>query len=206
MKVRPTDITKKLHRPPRWEGWMPTHSGVGFYLTDPRPEYVTLEDVAWGLAYKYRYGGQVAPLTVAEHSLLVSEIIGILWPESNKRMAGLMHDACEAYTHDIQAPVRRFIKMEMPNGELISWGDLERKINQVIAKALGVEPYFYAAPEVRAADLIALALEKSQCDCIRDQKWGLPPIPDDVKHLRLEFMLPEDARRAFLGRFELLKG
>jgi hypothetical protein len=204
MTIRPQDIPKQLHRPPRWEGWIPTHSGVGFYLTDPKPKYVRLEDIAYGIAYKYRYGGQVAPLTVAEHSFMVAEIIRILWPESNKMLHGLMHDACEAYTQDIQAPIRRFVKFQMPDGQLISWSDLERKINQTIARALKLEPYFYTAPEVRAADILALAVEQSQCDVIKDQKWGLPPIPDEIKHLELNFWPPKTAMQMFLDCYKTL--
>ncbi len=204
MPIRPQDVTKQLHRPPRWEGWIPTHSGVGFRLTDPKPKDVRLEDIAYGIAYKYRFGGQVAPLTVAEHSYMVAEIISILWPESGKALHGLMHDACEAYTHDIQAPVRQFIKFQMPDGQLISWGDLERMINQTIARALNLEPYFYTAPEVRAADFLALAVEQSQCDPIKDQNWGLPPIPEEIQHLRLRFWSPETAKKMFLDCYEAL--
>ena len=203
--VKPSIITRQLRRPPRWEGWIPTHTGNGFFVIDPKPEDVRLEDIAYGLAYTYRYGGQVEPITVAEHSVLVSLIIEILWPKSKKMMAGLMHDACEAYTHDIQAPVRRFIKVDMPNGKQITWGDLERKINQTVAKALGLDTRFYACPEVRAADLLALCLEKAQCEAIRHMNWGLPSIPDEIQHIKVRFDSPEIARAAFLERFQSLR-
>lgn len=203
--VKPSSITRQLRRPPRWEGWVPTHTGNGFFLIDPKPEDVRLEDIAYGLSYTYRYGGQVEPITVAEHSVLVSLIIEILWPKSNQMLAGLMHDACEAYTHDIQAPVRRFLKVDMPDGHQITWGDLERKINHAVAKALGLDGRFYAAPEVRAADLLALCLEKSQCKSIRDMNWGLPDIPSEIEHIKVRFDSPEVARATFLERFQSLR-
>lgn len=203
--VSPLDITRQLNRPPRWEGWIPTRTGNGFFIIDPKPEDVRLEDIAYGLAHTYRYGGQVEPITVAEHSVLVSLIIEILWPESNKMLAGLMHDACEAYTHNIQAPVRRFIKVDRPDGIQITWGDLERRINQAVAKSIGLDVHYYAAPEVGAADIVALCLEKSQCGSIRTRKWGLPPIPQEVEHLKVRFESPEVARTTFLERFTSLR-
>ena len=203
--VKPSTITRQLRRPPRWEGWVPTRTGNGFYVIDPKPEDVRLEDIAYGLSYTYRYGGQVEPITVAEHSVLMSLIIEIMWPQSGKMLAGLMHDACEAYTHDIQAPVRQFIKVDMPNGEQITWGDFERKINQTVAKALGLDTRFYAAPEIKAADLLALCLEKSQCPSIRDMNWGLPDIPPEIEHIKVRFDSPEVARATFLERFQSLR-
>lgn len=173
-------------------------------MTEPKPKDVRLEDIAYGLAYTYRYGGLVAPLTVAEHSYIVAQIISTLWPESGKMLHGLMHDACEAYTHDIQAPVRRFIKVQLPDGQLISWGDLERMINQTIARALDLEPYFYTAPEVRAADILALVIEQNQCEAIKGQNWGLPPMPEELKGIELSFWSPETAMKMFLDCFEAL--
>ena len=202
--VNPTTITRQLRRPPRWEGWIPTHTGNGFFVIDPKPEDVRLEDIAYGLAYTYRYGGQVEPITVAEHSVLVSLIIEILWPKSKKMLAGLMHDACEAYTHDIQAPVRQFIKVDMPNGDQITWGDFERKINQTVAKALGLDTRFYTAPEVRAADLLALCLEKAQCPSIAKMNWGLPDILPEIEHIKVRFDTPKVARATFLERYQAL--
>ena len=203
--MRPKDITQAVHRPPRWEGWIPTHTGNGFFVINPKAEEVRIEDVAYGLAYKYRYGGQVEPITIAEHSILVSLIIEILWPKSKKMMAGLFHDACVAYTYDIQAPVRKFVKVQMPNGELMDWRDLERKINQVVGRALGLDRYYWTAEEVQAADILALALEKAQCPSIKDRNWGLPPIPSEVEHLKVRCDTPDVAFKMFLDRMESLR-
>lgn len=201
--VKPQEI--KLKRPVPWEGWIPTFSGKGFFPITPRAEDVVIEDIARGIAYKFRYGGQTEPLTVAEHSILVSKIIEILWPESNQMLAGLLHDSCEAYTHDIQAPIRKFVKVQIPDGSLITWGDMERQINQVVAKALGIRQDFYTKPEVRAADILALALEKNQIPALqRAGNWGTPAIPADLKELKVLFLPPALAYEAFLNRFNAL--
>jgi len=175
-------------------------------MLDPKPDQVLLEDVMWGMAYTYRFGGQIGPITVAEHSIMVSRIIEVLWPKSKARIPGLLHDACEAYGHDIQAPVRKFLRVVLPNGELISWGDLERKINFAISKALWDGTDFYSYPEVQAADGLALAIEKTQIASIRDENWGLPTIPAPISHLKVDFLAPDDALRSFTERYNEIKG
>jgi hypothetical protein len=202
-KLRPSDV--KLRRPAHWDGWIPTFTGSGFRPISPRVEDVRLEDIAQGLAYKFRYGGQSEPVTVAEHSILVSRIIEILWPSSQQMLSGLLHDACEAYTHDLQAPVRKHIRVVQPNGEMIGWGDMERNINQVIAKALGVGIDFYTAPEVQAADILAASFEKEQIPVLkRAGHWGLPNIPVELAGLEIEYLSPKMAKDAFVGRFHAL--
>jgi len=64
---------------------------------------------------------------------------------------------------------------------------------------------FYAAPEIKAADLLALCLEKSQCPSIRDMNWGLPDIPSEIEHIKIRFDSPEVARATFLERFQSLR-
>lgn len=200
--ITPNSIIQALRRPSKYDGCVPTSSGLSFDILDPKAEHVRLEDVIQGISYKFRFGGQMGQLTVAEHSILVSQIIEILWPESGAMMEGLLHDSCEAYTHDIQAPVRKFIKIQMRNGDMISWGDMERRINMAISKALHLGVDFYTYPEVQAADIIALAIEKAALPVIAAEKWGIPPIPESVKHLKVQFLSPSNASIMFQARFD----
>lgn len=203
--IRPTSIIQAVRTQARYDGHIPTASGLVFDILEPKAEHVRLDDIVQGLAYKFRFGGQIGPITVAEHSVLVSQIIEILWPESNAMFAGLLHDGCEAYTHDIQAPVRKFIHVKMRNGDLISWGDLERRINMAISKALSLGHDFYAYPEVQAADILALAIEKSMLPTICDANWGIPAIPDAIKHLKIQFLSSIEAAHLFRHRFSELE-
>lgn len=202
----PQSIIHSLHRPSKFDGCVPTHSGVSFNFLDPKPEFVVLEDVIHGMAYTYRFGGQIGPITILEHCVMVSQIIEIMWPKSKARMPGLLHDACEAYGHDIQAPVRSFLKVTLPNGTEISWGDLERKINGAISKALWDGTDFYSYPEVQAADILAVAIEQTQIASIKDENWGLPAIPKEVAHLKVHFLEPAAAIALFTARYNELKG
>lgn len=206
MSVRASTVIQKTTRPVKYDGCVPTFKGDSFNVLDPKPEHVFIEDVVQGLAYTFRYGGQVGPVTVAEHSVLVSRIIDILWPKSGVALAGLLHDSCESYLHDIQAPVRKFLKVSMPNGDLITWGDLERKVNMAVSKALSNGADFYTYPEVQAADILALCIEKTQIPTIANQDWGMPAIPAEIAHLKIEFLPPEEAAKAFRARYDELKG
>lgn len=203
--IRPASIIQAVRRPSKWDGCIPTHTGQSFDVLDPKTEDVRIEDVVQGLAYKFRYGGQIGPITVAEHSVLVSKVIEVLWPDPKVMMAGLLHDGCEAYTHDIQAPVRKFVRVQMRNGDLISWGDMERRINTAISKALSLGDDFYAYPEVEAADIIAAAIEKLDLPTIVNENWGLPNVPAGIPHLRIQFLPPADAAIAFRMRYDELK-
>ena len=201
--VAPADIITR--RPPRWAGRVPTFTGNEFSPITPKADEVNLQDIARGLAGKYRYGGHSDPLiTVAEHSVLVVRIIDALWPTSGQQLAGLLHDACEAYTQDIQSPVRQFIKVALPSGEMITWGDMERRINTAVAKALGISQDFYSAPEVAAADMLAVSIEKSACPNFRPGKWGVPAIPPELKDLKLDFLAPAAAQQLFLDTYQKL--
>ena len=205
MPIRPTDITLSLRRPARWSGWMPTFTGDGFNLLTPKPDDVRIADIAHGLAYKWRYAGQASPLTVAEHCLMVETIIGILWPSEKDQLAGLLHDACQAYIHDIQTPVRKFVRVQLPNGDLIEWATLEQKLNGVIAKHIGLPARFWSRSPVKAANILAVALEKQQCPILqRTLSSGLPEIPDEVAHLRREYLDPATVEQRFIERFTAL--
>ena len=73
---------------------------------NPTPDDIRLQDIIRGLSTEYRFGGHTLhPYTVAQHSVLLSELV----PEEY-RLVALLHDASEAYLHDMVRPY----KDEMP--------------------------------------------------------------------------------------------
>lgn len=79
-----------------------THSGGRFYLTDPRPEEVNIEDIAHALSHICRFTGHVQKFySVAQHCVLAADCA----PDEHK-LAALLHDAGEAYTNDISSPMK----------------------------------------------------------------------------------------------------
>ena len=85
------------------EGFLPTCTGRRVHIADPLPDEIDIEDIAHGLSHVCRFAGHV-PLyySVAQHSLLVSELL-----DERTAMWGLLHDASEAYLHDLTRPLKR---------------------------------------------------------------------------------------------------
>lgn len=79
-------------------------SGKIIDLNNPRPEDITIEDIAYSLARILRFNGHLKhQISVARHSCLVADLV----PEY-LALPALLHDAHEAYLGDIVRPVKRF--------------------------------------------------------------------------------------------------
>jgi hypothetical protein len=137
---------------------------------------------------------------VAEHCLLVANLIRVLWPGNpHLELAGLLHDAAESVLHDIQSPLRKCVTVTLPSGEVLTWNESDRRVTQNITRYFGVHPDHLEAPEVRAADILAASFEKRDCPNLRPGDWGLPPIPAEVAHLSIRGLALEEARVGFLA-------
>lgn len=127
-----------------------TRSGRRFHFLRPSSEEVCVEDIAHHLALTCRFGGAVRFFySVAQHSVLVSRASG---DDPRARLVGLLHDAAEAYLHDIHPA----LKETWPAYEKLT--DLA---DQAIEDALGV-PFSWVqtyGAGVKNADLRALAAE-----------------------------------------------
>jgi len=84
--------------------WIAVGGGRRFYLLDPRPEDVFIEDIAEALSNQTRFNGHFGFYSVAQHSVLVSEQL-----PGPMKLQGLMHDAAETYIGDIVRPVKAAI-------------------------------------------------------------------------------------------------
>ena len=168
-----------------------TASGELFDPFRPDPARILLVDIAHALSNLCRFTGHVGRFySVAQHSVLVSR----LCPDDHA-MAGLLHDASEAYMADIAEPLKRHPAFR-------PYLEAERELMAAILGRFGLAPTLPAA--VDEADRLALALE------FRDL-MALPMIPIDPAVSdaipRIEPMPPERAKEAFIGRFyELVIG
>lgn len=98
--------------PPR--AWQRMLSGRRLDLLDPSPLDVELADIAHGLARVARWNGQTVgdhAFSVAQHSLVVEEIAGLLEPDlsADERLAILLHDAPEYVIGDMISPFKTAI-------------------------------------------------------------------------------------------------
>ena len=91
---------KHLRASTKMEPWIETFTGKQFYFLDPTRDSIDIRDIAHSLAYTCRYTGHCKRFySVAEHSILVSYL-------ADDPLAGLLHDASEAYITDIASPIK----------------------------------------------------------------------------------------------------
>jgi len=150
--------------------WIQTVSGVAFDLDAPTPDQVRGHDLAHALAGVNRFGGHLRVYySVAQHSILAA---ALLWQRTRDRvatLAALLHDAHEAYTGDIKAPVKAYLERFAPG----AIADLERQIDAAIAAWAQLELGQGAADVrrlIKTADMQLLFWE-------RDRWMPRPPRP-----------------------------
>ncbi len=182
--------------------WLATGSGKKFYPLDPRAEDVGIEDIAHGLAYKYRFAGQaVCGYTVAQHSIEVSRRV----PPAD-RLWGLLHDAAEAYLCDVPRPIKAAMSLAVPMSDgsgdyhaIVPFEVVEREILAVVAERFGLP---WPLPEsVRVADDRELARERRDLWDERQPQWPASDLPEPYPE-RIEWCrAPEDIEKLFMARF-----
>lgn len=94
--------------------WQRMLSGRRLDLLDPSPLDIEIEDIAQGLSRVARWNGQTTgehAYSVAQHSLLVEEIFGRLFPQvtTQQRLIALLHDAPEYVIGDMISPFKAVV-------------------------------------------------------------------------------------------------
>lgn len=176
---------KPIHQN-RVGGWFQINSGVHFYPMDPRPEDILIEDIAHALSRICRFGGHVRDgiYSVASHSMLVADLL-----PDGKKLAGLLHDATEAYLGDIVSPLKR---------SLPDYRDVEDRLAAIIADKFGVN---FDDSDIKHADMVALATEAR--DLLTNCTWidELPVRPSENHHVEPDFA-PGSTKICFLSCFK----
>ena len=171
---------------------MAVQSGVFVDLERPDPETIVLQDVARALGYTCRFGGHVERYySVAEHSILVRDLLRSLGFAERIQTRGLFHDAAEAYLGDVVSPLRRTLRrVERIPSDDYQVGAYERlmaRMESAIAEAFGLD-LSQDGDVVRTADLWALRIESRELTTSRGSSWIWPDdLPNDGK-------LPEGIR------------
>ena len=161
-----------------------TLSGIQFDPINPNPRHINISDISAGLSKICRFNGQIRTFySVAEHSVRVSWIVP---PEY--AMAGLLHDASEAYLNDVTSPVKKLAVMA-------PYREIEERLQNAIYHAFGLPP---GVPEiVHGADKAMRDVEEAQLRNRVYSPWKGP--------LRLAYWEHEEARSKFLNRFAELR-
>ena len=149
---------------------MLTFTGRDYLPTQMVPDDIHIDDIAHALSLVCRFGGHTqVHYSVAQHSLLVARILEHRGAPVEAQLAGLLHDAHEAYIGDVPTPVKTAL------GSI--WRDLEHEVEIVVRQALGIAQALVDWEDlVKHADLVALATERRDLMCFdaaRNLPWGI---------------------------------
>lgn len=128
-----------------------TYTGKLIDVIHPKIQDINIEDIAFGLSRQYRFNGVTRiPYTVAQHSINVALVTG-----KGMQLAALLHDASEAYLHDIPTP----LKQNLP-----CYLQIEKNLQNIIYARFGIDQYSvqsginYADKQVLLSEIDAVAL------------------------------------------------
>lgn len=171
--------------------FMQTLSGKHFTPADPQVSSIEIVDISHALSNLCRFAGHVQPFySVAQHSVIVANIVKLLGGDKREQFHGLMHDATEAYLTDMPSPVKRL---------MADYRALEDKLYLVIAERFGLDQELPAI--VKRADAIALATEAQQL--MGNPDWGLTEKPAKII---ITMKMPAQAKKMFVKKFMELGG
>lgn len=112
-------------------GCINTYSGKTFDLMNPKAEMIDIKDIAQGLAFKAHFGGQSKYyFSIAQHCLLVCDLMAGLKIHKSFMLLALLHDASEAYIGDMIKP----LKIHLP-----VFCDVENNIMKAVCEKYNLE-------------------------------------------------------------------
>lgn len=186
--------------------WQRMLSGRRLDLLDPTPLDIEIGDIAHGLAFVARWNGQTRgdwPYSVAEHSLLVEEIVTRLWPDiaPEWQLAALLHDAPEYVIGDMISPVKAALGP--------GYREMDARLSAAIHRRFGL-PAAIPLPvkaQIKRGDRMSARLEAVEIAGFTPAEADrLFPLPAGVttEGLRIRLRPPVETRTAFLDRFAAL--
>ncbi|MET0293590.1 MAG: HD family hydrolase [Phenylobacterium sp.] len=184
--------------------WQRMLSGRRLDLLDPSPMDIEIEDIAHGLARVARWNGQTVgehAFSVAQHSLVVEEIVAHVRPEIEPRwrLAALLHDAAEYVIGDMISPFKAALGYD--------YKSFEERLETAIHLRFGLPAK--TPPEIKqlikAADRACAHFEATQLAGFTQaeglQLFGAPPAG---YHLHIDPLPASQAQSRFVQRFAVL--
>ncbi|KAF0187273.1 MAG: hypothetical protein FD124_42 [Alphaproteobacteria bacterium] len=198
----PTNLRSAAAAPPR--AWQRMLSGRKLDLLDPSPLDIEVEDIAHGLARVARWNGQTRgdhPFSVAQHSLLVLDIVRVLSPKlpQASQLFALLHDAPEYVIGDMISPFKNALGLD--------YRAFEHRLAAAIHLRFGLpaDPTATLKALIKRADLMSAYLEARQLAGFSDDEckrfFRVPPLE---AMFDLAPLSAAEAQVQFLGAFQRL--
>jgi 5'-deoxynucleotidase YfbR-like HD superfamily hydrolase len=179
-------------------------SGRRLDLIDPSPMDIEIEDIAHGLARVARWNGQTLgehAFSVAQHSLVVEEVMAHLRPDIDPRwrLAGLLHDASEYVIGDMISPFKAALGLD--------YRRFEERLESAIHIRFGLPAKTPAQTKalIKTADRACAFFEATQLAGFTPAEavalFGPPPAG---YALQIESLPPAAAQARYIQRFHVL--
>jgi uncharacterized protein len=177
-----------------------TVSGRKIDVSNPNPNDIVIEDIAWALSRMPRFSGHSIPYTpysVAQHCIQVAEDLKDYGPDI--QLYGLLHDAAEAYINDLPSPVKHIPEIHAVIKKL------EDSLMTAIYTALKINhPTAEEEALVKIADKTQQAVEAYNFMYSRGKDWNLPDVSFTKLQEFKEPMTSIDSYHKFLSYFKEL--
>jgi len=166
------------------------------------PDDICIEDIAHALALKCRFTGHTLGFySIAQHSMVTVQAMEHLAGRpltQAEKLAGLLHDASEAYFPDFAKPIKGCFIVVTPDGRMVPFRDIELVTMGVIGRVFGLRVADFESPLLKRADYAMLRVEQL-CLMRPVTWWSLPdaePLPFGVIPLGWE-----EAEALFLATY-----
>lgn len=185
---------ERMSGPPAPGPYLQTVSGRWVNPFDPDPEQLDIADITRALANTCRFGGHCRSFySVAQHSVIVSELVEQRGGDAEDAFAALMHDASEAYLGDMPHPIKHRSELGA------AFKAAEDRLEQVLRERFKIKP---DVPEIKRADRALLATERRAFSA---EDWHWPELEGvEPLDLQLSAWRPDEAAAKFAARYEQL--
>jgi hypothetical protein len=164
-----------------------TYTNKKYHFLNPSVEEICIEDISRALSMSCRYSGHVNRFySVAEHSVIIANLVYAKTKSKQEAFSALLHDASEAYLTDIPRPIKP---------HLTNYGELEALAEKVIQKKFNVP----------GMSKFTKYLDTHICGA--EAKFLFQTVPDwanDYDHIEIKIMnyLPKEANEDFMEAFD----
>lgn len=162
-------------------GVIRTYTGRYIRPLELKPSDIDYRDIAHALSNQCRFTGHTQSFySVAQHCVLVASYLLQQTTDLELMLAGLLHDASEAYLLDLAAPIKHSPGFE-------GFREHEARIQTAIEQHFGLRAGILECPQIKHADEVLLRTELRDL-MLKSPAPGLEVLPEGI--------LPKEPRLA----------